>query len=168
MASDLLTFIKKRDAQLRDIMQEELEAAIIDGKTYHQNAVRTWVNKPKWVVRSERTSSELRATLEVTGDSRQIWLWVDEGTGQYGASGSPYWIFPRRPGGRLFFQAGYDPKTRAVAKANVGSGTSSGDWVSSEGVLHPGIKAREFSKTYRDKILFPTLKDRIVKRVRRS
>lgn len=168
MVSGLEAWIKKRDAQLREAMQAELEAAIIEGKTYHQNAVRNWVNKPKWIVRSDHTQSELRATLEVAGEHRQIWLWVDEGTGQYGPGGSPYWIFPRRPGGRLLFQAGYDPKTRPIAKANVGSGASSGPTVSSEGVLHPGIKAREFSKTYRDKILFPTLKPRIVKRVRRT
>ena len=168
MASDLLTFIKKRDAQLREIMKEELEAAIIDGKTYHQNAVRTWVNKPKWVVRSEHTATELRATLEVTGDSRQIWLWVDEGTGLYGPNSKRYPITPRRPGGKLVFRGGYDPKTRAVAKANVGSGTSSGDLAFMDIVWHPGIKPREFSKTYRERILYPTLKDRIVKRVRRS
>lgn len=168
MVSGLEAWITKRDAQLRDAMQAELEAAIIEGKTYHENAVRTWVNKPKWIVRADRSSNQLRALLEVAGENRDIWQWVDKGTGQYGNSGSPYWIFPRRPGGRLLFQAGYDPKTRPVAKANVGSGTSSGPTVSSTGVLHPGIKAREFSKTYREKILFPSLKPRIVKRVRRT
>jgi len=168
MVSDLATYIKKRDAQLREAMQAELKAAIIEGKTYHENAVRNWQNKPKWLVRSEHKPTELRAMLEVAGDSRQIWQWVDQGTGQYGPAGSPYWIFPRRPGGRLFFQAGYNPKTRPIAKANVGDGSRSGAMVSSEGVLHPGIKAREFSKTYRERVLYPTLKPRIVKRVRRT
>lgn len=168
MASGLEAFIKKRDAQLREAMQAELEAMIIEGKTYHENAVRIWVKKPKWIVRNDRNTKELRAYLEVSGENRQIWQWVDEGTGQYGPQGSPYWIFPRSPGGKLFFQAGYDPKTRPIAKANVGSGTSSGPTVSSTGVLHPGIKAREFSKTYREKILQPNFKPRIVKRVRRT
>lgn len=167
MVSDLVQFIKKRDAQLRQTMQEELEAAIIEGKTYHQNAVRNWVHKPNWIVRSDHSRLELRAYLEVSGENRDIWIWVDRGTGQYGDKGSPYWIFPRRPGGKLFFQAGYDPKTRPIAKANVGSGTSSGPWVSSAGVLHPGIKGREFSQTYRERTLQPTLKTRIVKQVRR-
>lgn len=167
MVSDLAEFIRKRDAQLRDAMQAELEAMIVDSKTYHENAVRTWKNKPKWRIHSMRTAGLLGAQLEVIGDARQIWLWVDEGTGQYGKKGSPYWIFPRRPGGRLAFQTGYDPKTRPIAKANVGSGTASGDWVTSDGVLHPGIKGREFSQTYRERILIPNFKTRIVKRVRR-
>lgn len=168
MVSDLVTFIRKRNAQVLKAMAEELEAAIIEGKTYHENAVRNWVHKPKWTVHAVYSPLELRAYLETTGENRQIWQWVDEGTGQYGPSGSPYWIYPRRPGGRLFFQAGYDPKTRPIAKANVGSGTSSGPTVSSTGVLHPGIKAREFSQTYRNRILLPNLKPRIVKRVRRT
>ena len=168
MVSGLVMFIRQRDAQLRDAMQEELENAMVDGKTYHENAVRTWVNKPKWQIHSTRSELMLGAQLEVTGEARQIWLWVDKGTGQYGESGSPYWIFPRRPGGRLAFQTGYDPKTRPIAKANVGSGTASGETVFSDGVLHPGIKGREFSQTYRERIVQPNLKNTIVKRVRRT
>lgn len=168
MASDLVTFIKKRDAQLREVMREEVENAIVAGKTYHQNAVRNWKKKPKWVIHSEQSKNEIRTVMEAAGDMRDIWGWVDKGTGSFTQGGSPYWIFPRRPGGKLSFQSGYNPKTRAIAKANVGDGSHSGAWVSSEGVLHPGIKGRKFSETYRERIFYPTLKPQIVKRVRRT
>jgi hypothetical protein len=168
MASDLVAFIKKRDAQLRDAMQAELEALMVDAKTYHQNAVRNWKKKPKWRIHSVRSRQQLGAQLETTGDVREIWAYVDKGTGQYApGGGAPYWIYPRSPGGKLHFQTGYDAKTRPIAKANVGSGQASGDWVMSDGVQHPGIKGRKFSQTYRERILEPTFKPRLVKRVRR-
>jgi hypothetical protein len=98
---------------------------------------------------------------------RQIWQYVDKGTGSYVPGGNAYWIFPRSPGGKLFFQGGYNAKTRPTAKANVGDGSRSGAWVTSEGVVHPGIKGRKFSETYRDRIVRPRFKQRIVKIIQR-
>ena len=167
MASDLKTWIRRRNAQLQDAMQAELEAMIVEAKAYHQNAVRNWTKKPKWKVRTIRTRQELGAQLETTGDMREIFTYVNDGTGQYRPSGNPYWIFPKRPGGKLAFQIGYDAKTRPTAKANVGTGRRSGDWIKTDAVLHPGIEGREFSKTYQQRVLEPNFKQRIVKRVRR-
>lgn len=165
--SDLVTWLKRRDAQLRQAMLEELELMMVEGKIYHQNVVRTWTNKPKWKIHSTRDRHGLGVSLEVIGDAREIFVYVDKGTGSH-AGGAPYWIFPRSPGGKLRFRGGYQPKTQPVAKANVGPGIATGDWVTSDGVLHPGIKGREFSQTYIDKVLLPTFQKRIVKRVRQT
>jgi hypothetical protein len=167
MVSDLNTFIRKRNAQVLNAMQAELENAMVDAKTYHLNAVRNWKGKPKWQIRSVRSKQQLGANLEVGGEMRSIWTYVDQGTGKYGKGGNAYWIFPRSPGGKLQFQTGYDAKTRPTAKANVGTGARSGGWVQTDAVLHPGIKPRDFSKTYKERVLIPNLKSKIVKQVRR-
>lgn len=106
---------------------------------------------------------------EKFGKANAVWRYVDEGTGKWGKNHSPYPIRPKRTNksGLLKFQTGYSPMTAPVAKYNVGSGGRSGNWISSKGVIHPGIRPREFTKTINEE-LNPSRRARIENAIRRA
>jgi hypothetical protein len=114
--------------------------------------VSDWSGKPRFtyvvVTDDDKTVLELR----VTGDNADKWIWVDQGTatGREERPTTAYPIRPKRAGGVLRFQTGYSARTRPIARAGVGSGTASGEWVSRQEVMHPGIAARKFTAQYAD------------------
>lgn len=57
----------------------------------------------------------------------------------------PHVIRPKKPGGVLAFQAGYQPKTRPIGRSG-GPGRSTGPAVFAKQVNHPGFSPRKFSE----------------------
>lgn len=107
-----------------------------------------WDTKPVFTheVVDVQDVTELRLQ---TNDNR--WAWIDKGTGTFGAgSGRPYTI---RPKGNypLRFQTGYSARTAPIAQSGVGTGEASGNFVSAYSVEHPGIRNRDFTKTYAER-----------------
>jgi len=150
--------IRQRDVRLRQALYDELNAVIAEAQLYHFRVTSDWTNQPDFRRISYRSSTLLRSMLVVAGQS-DIFRYVDEGTGSRGPRHRPYFIFPKKPGGMLKFRLGYAPRTQPVARFAVGPGRAFGAWVQQPYVLHPGIKPREFTKTFVDK-LRPTLVQR--------
>lgn len=57
----------------------------------------------------------------------------------------PHVIRPKQPGGRLAFQAGYQPHTRPIGRYG-GPGQATGNTVFAKEVQHPGFPPRKFSE----------------------
>lgn len=117
-------------------------------------AVQSWKLKPKFTPETTVKPELIQSVVKITGKkkAKQVFGWVDQGTGKFGPKKSPYIILPKKPGGSLFFNTGYQPRTKPIAKANVGPGKASGPLVVAKGVIHPGIKAREFTTTLEDNL----------------
>jgi hypothetical protein len=112
-----------------------------------QQDTSDWSTKPAFThdVVSENNTTELRLR---TNDNR--WAWIDKGTGRFGDRGEPYVIAPLGDY-PLRFQTGYSAKTAPVARSGVGSGQANGAFVSTNVVIHPGIRNRDFTKDYADR-----------------
>jgi len=158
-----------QDKIVRQELHEEAEdtARILAAEL--REVVAQWKNKPKFNPAIEINPKYIIATVKIAGDrkARQIFGWVDRGTGKWGKKKAAYPITPKEPGGMLRFQRGYSPRTKPVAQYNVGSGKSFGAWVASKGVMHPGIEPREFTATF-DAILKVPMKTRIHNALRRA
>jgi hypothetical protein len=113
----------------------------------HEEAVRPWTEQPRFVMTTTFTPKLLVVHVEPTGPFAERWLWIDKGTGTYGPKRAPY-IIQAKPGKRLIFQTGYSAKTEPIANANAGDGSRSGPWVSTQLVIHPGIRPRKFSEKF--------------------
>lgn len=159
------------DSQLQRELLAELNATGKDIQKEFKNVVRKWKHKPKFVINTEIGRRLLAVTVapEKFGKANAIWRYVDQGTGKWGPKHSAYPILPKRPNksGLLKFQTGYSPMTAPVAKYNVGTGGHFGGWVSSKGVMHPGIEPRLFTKTINDE-LSPPLKQRVESAIQRA
>jgi hypothetical protein len=107
----------------------------------HDEAVGDWDGKPKFTYVISIRPNRIRVSIRVTGRHAQKWHWVNKGTK------GPYPIPSFPTGKRLVFQAGYSAHTQPIAKHHQGSGEASGPWVSTFQVFHPGIAARDFTKT---------------------
>ncbi len=123
----------------------------------HHAVVRTWNSRPAFSrnVRIERF--RIIAEIKPKGRHAKKWFWVDQGTGggRADGKGSPYIIRAKRVGGKpglLRFRIGHNPRTLPIAKFNQGDGSSSGPFRSAREVIHPGIKARQFTKTWTDEL----------------
>jgi len=74
-----------------------------------------------------------------------IWMFLDEGTGLWGPKGAKYPIKPKKKGGKLRFSSGY----KAGSKPNTVTTSASksfGETIYSDGVMHPGIQPRNWTK----------------------
>lgn len=118
----------------------------------HQGAVRNWQGKPKFAFRSLIDKRGLIVNVVVMGRFAQRWHWIDKGTGLHGPRKQAYEIRPKRRGGVLRFQTGYQPKTLPIGRANLVRGRPTGPWRSAKVVIHPGIRARKFTETFRDEL----------------
>lgn len=117
---------------------------------YKTDVVRTWKNKPRFVTVIDITDNRITVLVDTKGDAKDIWRYVDEGTGKAAGNRSDdYPIRPKAPGYPLRFQRGYNARTQPVAAYDVGDGSRSGDWVATYEVRHPGITPREFTKQAR-------------------
>jgi len=119
-----------------------------DMRDYYQDVTASWKTKTTFNVYLKVTPELISVYVDPKSD---IFRYVDEGTGQR-AGGSAYIIRPKRPGYPLRFRGGYNARTQPVARYDVGDGTSSGNYVSTYEVLHPGITPREFTKTAQENI----------------
>lgn len=123
-------------------------------------ATRDWSHKPRFVSTVIVRPDYIEVKLNVAGTAKDIFKFVDQGTGLYGPNKRAYVIAPKNPDGFLKFQRFYSAKTAPIAKLGQGTGERSGDWVQKKEVIHPGIPGRHFT----DKVieeLEPPWKDRI-------
>ncbi len=125
---------------LADAMEREVKPHLV---REHEEVVSNWNNKPAFEARKYVGPEALRITVHATGHNKQIWNWVNEGTGGKGV-GRTYTITAKRAP-MLAFQLGYVPKT-APGGGYGGAGAATGPWVRARSVQHPGIKPREFPK----------------------
>lgn len=112
-------------------------------------AMREWTNKPRFAPRVDVNRNFIEVKVDVAGNAKLIFFYVDRGTGTYGPKKSPYPI-PKTPlpeGKFLKFQTGYSARSQPGAKIGMGTGEHFGDWMSKKQVMHPGIKPRDFEKT---------------------
>lgn len=123
-------------------------------------AVREWQSKPRFVGQVIMLPDYTEVRVNVAGNMKKIFFYVDQGTGLYGPKKSPYPIVPKTPGGMLKFQTGYSARSQPGAKIGMGTGERTGDWVSAKAVMHPGIKPRDFTKKVIEE-LNPDFYDRI-------
>lgn len=136
----------RQSKTLRKELSEALHETGDELKKMHQDAVRDWKHRPKFKLTYALEKDRMSVEIRPAGQHKRIYRFVDAGTR------GPYIIRPKKPGGRLRFQTGYDAKTMPIAKGHVGTGGYSGEWVSASQVVHPGIEAREFSKTFTEDI----------------
>ncbi len=74
----------------------------------------------------------------------------------------PHTIQPKKQGGRLAFQAGYQPHTRPIGRSG-GPGRATGPKVFTRRVQHPGFAPRHFSR-----VINKTLAKRFIKAIDRG
>lgn len=118
-----------------EIKERVLREVAQSAQSDFEKTVATWDNPPEFEI-EERP----RSYAVVTDDER--YKFVDQGT-------RPHVIKPTN-GNYLAFQGGYQAKTtpRVIGSR---SGGPSGAVVFTQVVNHPGIEAREFTKTIYDK-----------------
>lgn len=150
MAS-LVKILQKRDDELKKALKKELTFIMAESRLYHVGVVSNWSKKPPFQISVTQTKRGILGLLFTRGKAGKVWRYVDEGTGKYGPKKRSYYIFPKFAP-KLKFQTGYAPKTKPIAKAKAGPGRASGPWIQTDIVLHPGIKARQFTKTNADDI----------------
>ena len=125
-------FKKVKDASLQALMN-----ASDDIQSTGRDAVRQWKNRPDFGEEVYVAMDYMEITIKPKGNRKVIAIYgyVDQGT-------RPHIIMPKIPGTYLKFRTGYSAKTQPIAKYNVGSGQSFGNWVSKAQVFHPGSKGR--------------------------
>lgn len=156
-------------AKFAFIREEIVAACFVYGNAnlrYFQQVVASWRGKPRFDVRVSVTPDLTQVLVTARGEFAQRFDWIDQGTGTWGPKGQPYLIEPRGDY-PLKFQTGHNPKTAPGGKFNQGNGQASGDWVTTYGVMHPGIEPRDFSGTFA-KNARPTFKQTIENAIRRG
>lgn len=152
IGSTLRQFVITNYNAARRVLAEELTELGNDQKDYFEAVTSDWKRKPNFKVLTIITPTELGYAVIAIGENSDIWQYVDEGT-------RPHIIRPKSPEKPLAFRGNYSARTAPIAKAHVGSGQSSGAWVKTFVVFHPGSDARLFAETY--------LKDNTTERRRR-
>lgn len=155
------------DKKVVEATYDALMEAALDIQVDYFDVVRDWKNKPIFKVSPTEETRYIEMLILPTGRNAKVFTYVDMGTGKYGKNHMPYLIIPKNPNGLLKFQTGYNARTMPIAKANVGTGLSTGAWVTNRFVNHPGIKPRKFSETFAEE-LDPPLEKRVnlaIKRV---
>lgn len=152
----------KASALVKAIYQEVRGACVTalmnasdDIQSTARDTVREWRNRPGFGETVYNGQDRIEFLIKPTGNRKviKIFGYVDLGT-------KPHIITPKIPGTFLRFRSGYSARTQPIAKYNVGSGRSFGDWVSKASVNHPGSKARLFLETHADKLI-PSLQVRV-------
>lgn len=128
-----------RDPALKQAAKEISNATL---KEYRRTTA-TWSHKPKFETLTEVQGGEL---TQVTGTDDTIYTYVDLGTGKAGGWRAD--DYPIVPHGNypLKFRAGYKAKTTPGTISSHAGGPF-GAVVRARKVMHPGIKARNFSQS---------------------
>jgi len=159
------------DTELQRELLLECQNTGKDIQDEFKDVVKSWKNKPKFRMHTEIGRRLIQVTVEpeTFGIANNIWRWIDQGTGKYGKRKAPYPIRPKRANtkGVVTFRTGYSPKTAPIAKANAGSGTASGFWISKKVIYHPGIRPRKFTETI-SKRLKPPFATRVNRAIKRA
>lgn len=101
-----------------------------------EKTVKSWNTKPKFEIIIAVGPNSIDVLV---GTDDEVYNYVDLGTKEH-------IIQPKKPGGTLAFKSQYKPKTIPNVIGSR-SGGASGDTVFAKWVIHPGTKARNFSKT---------------------
>lgn len=162
--STLRQFLIATDAALVKELRTVVEDTSTELKQSFEGVVKNWKTKIKFRRVMKYTSTLIEGRVQAVGATKKIWQYVDEGT-------KPHDITPKGDA-PLRFQTGYSPRTRprmgnTPPAGNVGSGTSSGAWVSTRKVHHPGTKPRQFAKTF-EANMSPSFQWRIEAAIRRA
>jgi hypothetical protein len=162
MASRLESVITQWDKRARQAMAKEVRWTLEDAKAHHTKVTASWKKKPTYVTLIVKSRLSIVGSLTI-GRNPIPFKWVDRGTGLYGPKRRSYFIFPRFAPA-LKFRTGYLPRTKPVAKFDVGPGKAFGSWRTVKTfVIHPGIKPRKFSETYNEDV-----RPILVKRIREA
>lgn len=145
--SDIRRRIQRMDNQFRrEALGVLSEYGNVRLNTFNA-VVSDWDHKPRFNLNLVNKDDVIGFKVEATGQHANIWDYVNEGTGMAGGFRSTrYPIRPKRPGGRLKFRTGYRARTAPNAQFGVGDGSRTGDFVTTDLVLHPGIEPRDFTK----------------------
>jgi hypothetical protein len=125
---------KYKPLQLDTIIRRIVAEEVVEVRTDYEKTTKTWKHKPIFVIQwnKDRTGATV-------GTDNDIYKFIDLGTD------GPYPITPKRPGYPLRFNVPYRAKTR-VMQIGSGSGGAGAKTVRAMAVMHPGIKARKFTK----------------------
>lgn len=107
-------------------------------KTDFDTTTQTWENRSKFEI------TEPKPLEIVVGTTDPVYGYLDWGTRKN------YPIRPKKPGGMLVFQTGYNAKTK-VGVIGSQEGGKFGPTTARKEVTHPGIDARNFSRNIADK-----------------
>lgn len=165
--SQLEKLLIRKSKSIRAELRAEARQTARDLANWLTVVVRPWSHKPRFVGQVTIHPDYIEIKINVAGNAKKIFFYVDQGTGLYGPKKQPIVITPKEPGGVLTFQPGYSARTAAPAQINVGTGQHFGDFVSKKEVLNPGIQPRKFS----DKVieeLTPDFQTRIDDAVNRA
>lgn len=121
-------------------LQAEAEAIGLEGVAQFDKVVRGWDTKVRFTYERKVTAQYISVEIKPYGKNAIIFTYVDQGT-------KPH-IIRSKGDYPLRFQTGYSALTKPVAQYGVGTGQSSGEWISKYEVNHPGTKARQFTETY--------------------
>lgn len=164
----LINVDKDVQRELRQVVQNTAQEA----KDYLTGVTASWEHKVKFRRVMVVSATLIKASVQAVGKNREIFGYVDKGTGKYGARGAAYKIKPKN-GGVLRFRGSYDARSQPAAgkggapRANVGTGKAIGGWVSTKEVTHPGIRPRNFAQSFEEK-LQPNFRRRVSNALRRA
>ena len=147
--------IKPPKLNIPAIMEEvfdEADSLANDVLLEYELTTATWKHQPKFL---KVLTFEGGVTIAVFTDDK-IYGYVTRGTD------GPYPIVPKKPGGVLAFREGYSAKTTPGMLGSQAGGPS-GNMAFARGVMHPGIKARNF-----DKLILDEWKPEITRRLKNA
>jgi hypothetical protein len=153
------TIIARQKKEIEKEVEYELRNTGMEAKSHFTKVTRSWQHKPSFKIETNMSPALRTVRITPQGQHKNLWIWVDFGTKPHviRAKNAPF----------LKFQSGYSARTAPVAQFNKGTGQSSGDWVQTQEVDHPGTAARKFSETFMKK-LRPPLEDRIQAAIKRG
>lgn len=164
--STLRQTLIQQDINIQKEVKQEMVNTATEVKQWLVTGVRTWKNKPQFRVQALIRPDRLIYDVIPIGKNRKIFLYVDRGTGKYGAKKRAYDITPKTAKA-LVFKTNYRAKTATGGKFFAGSGRATGPTIRVKKVTHPGIKPRKFSETALESLI-PPLHRRIENAFRRG
>ena len=137
----LVKAIKPARMKPKEVRFEVLNALRKEGRAHvklYKKTVGTWKKKPKFGFLISTAPAGDLSLLSGPESGGQVWEWLNRGTK------GPYPIIAKKAP-LLRFRTGYTAKTQP-RQFSSGSGGAKGPWRSKKAVMHPGIKAREWSE----------------------
>jgi hypothetical protein len=135
--------IKRLEKRVLEGLAEVVDRVAENNRKKFELAVRNWKNRARFIKRpvsSDKGVIKKQVVAQGSAKVLAIFGYVDEGT-------EAHFIFPKNKKA-LRFSGSYSARTSPVANPNTGTGKSSGQTVFSQGVLHPGTEARDFTGYY--------------------
>lgn len=154
MAASSIKIIKRPPrAQLRyAVIQKEVAKQVGNIGRLHvqerERVVSDFDHKPDFGYEVKVTPGQITLEVLVKNDGVQVseGFTIGQLWGALDREGiRPHVIRPKKQGGVLAFQAGYQPKTRPIGRSG-GPGRATGPMVFAKQVNHPGFPPRHFSR----------------------